>query len=134
MSRTAISALFLLGCLVNASLTGCVKRVYEAPGLTPGGALTVGSEMRVETFQVEQWEVRAFQIPITGSNKRRYQFAVLKHGIPDHDIMLEQMEDGVWALIENRPDGISITRKTYPQEPAYPTVRAEVIRILREGS
>jgi len=89
--------------------------------------------MRIETFQVEKWEVRAFRIPITGSNKRRYQFAVLKHGIPDHDIMLEQMEDGIWALIENRPDGISITRKTYSQEPAYSTVRAEVIRILRGG-
>jgi len=134
MSRSHSFILVFLGCLVIALPAGCVKRVYEAPGLTPGSTLAVGSDMRVETFQVDDWEVRVFQIPLTEGNRRRYQFIVLRRGVYDHNYLLQQLEDGTWALLERRSDGISTTRKTYPVEPDYAAVRAEVEGLLRGGN
>ena len=131
MSRSNVYRFFLLSCLAILAQPGCVKRLYDAPGLPPGSAMAVGSEMRVETFEVDQWEVRAYRIPPTEGNKRLYQFLVLKDGVYDHDYSLDQLEDGTWALIEKRSDGISITRKTFPVEPDYSAVKAEVAGLLQ---
>jgi hypothetical protein len=113
-------------------MSGCVKRIYEAPGLPPGSAMAVTSDMRVETFEVDKWEVRAFRMPLEEGNRRLYQFTVLEGGILSHNYSLEQVEDGSWALVEKRADGISMTRKTWATEPGYSAVKGEVIGLLRQ--
>jgi hypothetical protein len=123
----------LLTLLFVAGLTGCVRRVYEVPGMPPGSDLAVGSDMRMEKFEVDEFEVQPFRIPLTGTNRRRYQFAVLKDGIEQMNYMVERTEEGVWSLVEARPDGISITRTTWPEEPSYAVVRAAVVNLLKGG-
>jgi|GEM_PF-1511476 len=132
MSRSRVDRLSLLCCLAVFALPGCVKRVYEAPGLPPGSTMAVAGDMRVDSFEVERWEVRVFRIPLSDGNRRLYQFIVLKGGVFDHDYSLEQLEDGKWALIERRSDGISVTRKTYTEEPVYTAVKSEVVGLLRQ--
>jgi hypothetical protein len=123
--------LMLLAAVLLAP--GCVRRVHEAPGLNPGSPLAVSSDMRVETFEVDTWEVRAFRFPLSGTNQRRYQFAVLVAltGQPDLDVMVERGEGGVWGLVERRPDGITITHQTWPEEPSYASAKAAVVNLLR---
>ena len=123
----------LLTLLLLVGLTGCVRRVYEVPGMPPGSDLAVGSDMRMEKFEVDEFEVRSFRIPLTGTNRRRYQFAILKNGIEQMNYMIERAEEGTWSLIEARPDGISITRATWPEEPSYAVARAAVVGLLRGG-
>lgn len=132
MRRNAL-ALLVFASILLLLPSGCVKRVWDAPGLPPGSSMAVGSEMRVETFEVDDLEVRVFRIPISESNNRRYQFTVLKQGIKDRDFTLERMEEGVWGLLEIRSDGITITRKTYQTEPAYSTLKADVIELIQGG-
>ncbi len=114
-------------------LGGCVRRVHEAPGLPPGSELAVSSSMRMETFEVDDLEVRSYQIPLTGTNQRRYQFVVLKQGIKQNDYMVQLLEDGTWALLEVRSDGITLSKSTWTAEPAYSAARSAVIAALRGG-
>ncbi len=123
----AFSAAVVTGLLLG----GCVRRVHEAPGLTPGSDLAVGSSMRLETFEVEDLEVRSFQMPLSRTNQRRFQFVVLKQGIKQVDFMVQRLEDGTWALLEARTDGITVTRDTWGAEPAYAAARAAVVAALR---
>lgn len=131
--RAAALAISLTVGLLSTQPAGCVKRVWDAPGLPPGSAYAVGSDMRVETFEIDDWEVRAFRIPVTEANNRRYQFVVLKNGIHHHDYTLDRLEDGTWELIEVRADGISIARNSYRTEPSYAALKAEVVKLLRGG-
>ena len=129
-SRHRIAPIILTGAVL---LGGCVKRVHEAPGLPPGSEMAVRSSMRVETFEVDDLEVRSFQMPLSGTNQRRYQFVVLKQGIKQHDYMVQVLEDGTWALLEVRSDGITLTRSSWTAEPSYAAARAAVISALRGG-
>jgi len=95
--------------------------------------MAVGSDMRVEVFDVDDWEVMVFRIPIKEGNTRLYQFSVLTDGVLNRTYTLDQLEDGSWVLIENRTDGISITKKSFGAEPSYLAVKGEVIGLLREG-
>lgn len=131
MKNLPLPVLLLVVMLLPAS--GCVRRVHEAPGLAPGSPLAVSSDMRVETFEIDTWEVRAFRFPLSGTNQRRYQFAVLvaRTGLPELDVMVERGEGGVWGLVERRPDGITITHQTWPDEPTYASAKAAVVNLLR---
>jgi hypothetical protein len=122
----------LIPALVLLLLSGCVRRIHEAPGLSPGSPLAVRADMRVETFEVAAWEVRAFRFALSGGNTRRYQFVVLKNGLPELDLMVEQSPDGSWGLVERRPDGISITHQTWTAEPAYGVAKSAVVTLLRD--
>lgn len=133
MHRVAACTISLAAVLLSTQLAGCVKRVWDAPGLPPASAFAVGSDMRVETFEIDDWEVRAFRIPISDTNSRRYQFVVLKNGIHQNDYTLVRLEDGTWGLNEVRADGISITHNSFQTEPSYAAVKAEVVRLLRGG-
>jgi hypothetical protein len=95
--------------------------------------MAVGSDMRVETFEVDDWEVRVFRMPISEGNRRLYQFSVLNGGVLNRTYTLDQLEDGTWVLIERRSDGISNTKKSFAAEPSYVAVKGEVIGLLREG-
>jgi hypothetical protein len=127
----AMRTLVVIGFLALLS-SGCVRRVHEAPGLPPNSPLAVRADMRVETFEVETREVRVFRFPLTGGNNRRYQFAVLLDGRPEFDIMVERSGEESWALVERRPDGISITHQTWTAEPSYTAAKAAVVTILRD--
>ncbi len=133
MLRYCSYTLICVCCFSLPGLTGCVKRVYEAPGLSPGNVMAVGSDMRVETFEVDDWEVRVFRMPIKEGNRRLYQFSVLTGGILDRTYTLDQLEDGSWVLIEKRSDGIMDTKKSFGAEPSYLAVKGDVIDLLREG-
>lgn len=135
--RTRSTRLLLLPVLLalgSVTLAGCVRRIHEAPGLPPGSDMAVSSEMRLATFEVEDFEVRPFRIPISETNRRRYQFAVLRNGVHQFDYTVERMDDGAWALMEARPDGITIARESWPTEPSYATARVAVIGLLRPGT
>ncbi len=95
--------------------------------------MAVGSDMRVETFEVDDWEVRVFRMPIKEGNRRLYQFSVLTGGVLDRTYTLDQLEDGSWVLIEKRSDGIMDTKKSFGAEPSYLAVKGDVIDLLREG-
>lgn len=129
IARFAAGGAMVAGLLVG----GCVKRVHEVPGLGPGNPLSVSADMRLETFQVDEFEVRSFRIPLTGDNRRRYQFVVLKQGIKQLDYVVQQLEDDTWALLEVRSDGISIAIAAWPSEPDYATARSSVVGALRGG-
>ena len=135
MRRLVFLALIPAVLLLAGSLTGCVKRVWDAPGLPPGSTMAVSSEMRTETFMIDELdlEVRSFRIELSGTNNRRYQFLILKDGVHQYNYYLDRLSDGSFGLIEMRMDGISLTRKTYPTEPAYQTVRADVVGLLKGG-
>ena len=135
--RRLIFPAFIPTVLVLAvSMSGCVKRVWDAPGLPPGSPMAVSSEMRTETFMIDELdlEVRSFRIELSGTNNRRYQFVILKGGVHQYNYYLDRVEDGSFGLIEIRTDGISLTRKTYPTEPAYQTVKADVVELLKGGA
>ncbi len=132
-NHPSLPAAALAAMLAAPLLTaGCVQRVHEAPGLTPDSPWAVGSDMRVERFEVGESEVRAFRLPASESDVRRYEFIVLKDGYETARFYLERLDDGGWALMEHRSDGISASRGTWPSEPAYQTVRSEVVRLVRE--
>ncbi|MFO7769405.1 MAG: hypothetical protein R6W82_10690 [bacterium] len=124
----AIVALLVLPLL----LTGCVRRVHEAPGLSSDHPWAVGSDMRVEQFEQGEYEVRVFRLDDSRQGDRRYEFLVLEDGYETTRLVLERLEEGGWALLEYRPEGITASRMTWTEEPAYRTVRAEVVRLLRE--
>jgi len=126
--RTSLPVLLVLPLL----LTSCVRRVHEAPGLTPDSPLAVGNEMRVERFEEGDYEVRVFRLPVSERDDQAYEFIVLEEGYETTRFVLEQLEGGQWALIERRPDGISASHRTWSEGPAYQAVRSEVVRLLRE--
>lgn len=134
MRRLVLIPLILVVFAAMVSMSGCVKRVWDAPGLSPGSAMMVSSEMRAETFMVEDLEVRSFRIELSGTNSRRYQFVILRNGVHQFDYSLDRLEDGSFGLVEMRADGISMTRKTYPTEPAYATVKTDVVQFLKGGA
>ena len=133
MLRFYSYSLICVCCLSLPGLTGCVKQIYEAPGLSPGSVMAVGSDMRVETFEVDDWEVRVFRIPIKEGNRRLYQFSVLTGGVLNRIYTLDQLEDGSWVLIEKKSNGISDTKKSFDAEPSYLVLKGEIIGLLREG-
>lgn len=134
MRRLVLLPLIPAVFAVAVSMSGCVKRVWDAPGLSPGSAMMVSSEMRAETFMVEDLEVRSFRIELSDTNSRRYQFVILRSGVHQFDYSLDRLEDGSFDLVEMRADGISLTRKTYPTEPTYAIVKADVMQLLKEGA
>lgn len=136
MRRLIIPALIPAVLVFAVSMSGCVKRVWDAPGLPPGSAMAVSSEMRTETFMINDLdlEVRSFMIELSGTNNRRYQFVILKDGVHQYNYYLDRLEDGSFGLIERRTDGITLTQRTYPTEPAYQTVKADVIELLKGGA
>lgn len=134
MLRFCRYSLICICCLSLPGLTGCVKRVYEAPGLFPGNVMAVGSDMRVEVFDVDDWEVRVFRMPIKKGNRRLYQFSVLTGGVLNRTYMLDQLEDGSWVLIEKKSNGISDTKKSFDAEPSYLALKGEIIGLLKEGN
>jgi len=133
MLRFCGYSLICVCCLSLPGLTGCVKQVYEAPGLFPSNVMTVGNDMRVETFEVDDWEVKVFRMPIKEENRRLYQFSILNDGVLDRMYTLDQLEDGSWVLIEKLSNGISNTKKSFDTEPSYPALKGEVIGLLKEG-
>ncbi len=120
----------LMLLLIGSTVPGCVKRIWEAPGLEPGSPYAVSSDMRVETFEAAEREIQVFRMEVSGTNRRRYQFVIYHHNIHEIDFTLDLTAEGVWELIERRPDGISVTRRTYESEPSYAVVKAEVVRLL----
>ena len=86
--------------------------------------------MRVETFEFGEHVVRSFRMEISDTNRRRYQFVVHNQTEHEADFTLDTTSTGLWELVERRPDGISVTRQSWEQEPAYATVKAAVIRLL----
>ena len=121
----------IIGLLLAIGIAGgCVRRVWEAPGLRPGSPWTVSSDMRVETFEFGEHVVRSFRMEISDTNHRRYQFVVHNQTEHEADFTLDTTSTGLWELVERRPDGISVTRQSWEQEPAYATVKAAVIRLL----
>ncbi len=95
--------------------------------------MVVGSDMRVEVFEVDDWEVRVFRMPIKEGNRRLYQFSVLTGGVLNRTYMLDQLEDGSWVLIEKKSNGISDTKKSFDAEPSYLALKGEIIGLLKEG-
>jgi len=127
-----ILLLFILtAVMVLTVLSGCVKRIWDAPGLPPGSSMAVSGDMRGETFTVDDLEVRSFIIELSATNNRRYQFVILRGGVHQFDYFLDRQADGSFDLVEKRSDGISLARKSYPTEPAYATVRTDVIELLK---
>jgi hypothetical protein len=121
----------VVGLLLTIILSGgCVRQIWEAPGLRPGSRYTVGADMRVETFELAEREIRAFRMEVSRTNRRRYQFVVYSRTRHEIDYTLDLSSDDVWELIERRPDGISAARRTWAEEPSYLEVKAEVIRLL----
>ncbi len=136
MRRLIIPALIPAVLVSGVSMSGCGEIVGDAPGLPPGSAMAVSSEMRTETFMINELdlEVRSFMIELSGTNNRRYQFVILKDGVHQYNYYLDRLEDGSFGLIERRTDGISLTQRTYPTEPAYQTVKADVVELLKGGA
>jgi len=60
-------------------------------------------------------------------------FVGLKQGIKQVDFMVQRLDDGTWALLEVRTDGITLTRDTWGAEPSYSAARAAVVAALRGG-
>ena len=58
MRRMVLSLFIPAALLVVPVLSGCVKRVWDAPGLPPGSSMAVSGEMRGEIFTVDDLEVR----------------------------------------------------------------------------
>ncbi len=119
--------------MVLPVVSGCVKRVWDAPGLPPGSSMAVSGDMRGETFMVDDLEVRSFMIELSTTNNRRYQFVILSSGVHQYDYFLDRQADGTFDLVEKRADGISLTRKSYPTEPAYVVVRTDIVDLLKGG-
>jgi len=136
MRRKDLSLFIPAVLLVLPILSGCVKRIWDAPGLPPGSSMAVSGDMRGETFTVEDLddlEVRSFIIELSTTNNRRYQFVILHSGVHQYDYFLDRQADGSFDLVEKRSDGISLARKSYPSEPAYSTVKADVVELLKGG-
>lgn len=128
--RTFRSSMIVLA--ITVLLPGCVKRVQEAPGLVPGSPYMVQDAMRGETFDVGDYEVRSYRIPLTGENRRRFQFLVLNKisAIQERSFSVVQLPDGTWALTEERPDGISVTQQTWSTEPSYQAAKIRVSQLI----
>ena len=123
----------LAAAIVLAAASGCVKRVHEAPGLDRGAPLAVGSDMRLEQFVVGGYEVRSYRFPLTGANQRRYQFLVLSQGVQQGSFMVDRLDHDHWVLLEQRADGITLTHRSWSQEPPYDEVRRLVTTLLTGG-
>jgi len=120
-----------VGLLLVGMLTGgCVRRVWEAPGLRPGSRYEVSSDMRVETIELDEHEIHVFRMEIESTNRRRYQFVVHRRTTHELDFTLDLMPDDMWELFERRSDGISVSRRSWAEEPSYAVVKAEVLRLL----
>ena len=131
MRRMVLPLFIPAAFMVLPFVSGCVKRVWDAPGLSPGSAMAVSGDMRGETFTVDDLEVRSFMIELSTTNNRRFQFVILRSGVHQYDYFLDRLADGTFDLVEKRADGISLTRKSYPSEPAYSTVRTDIVDLLK---
>jgi hypothetical protein len=133
MRRMVLPLFIPVVFMVLLVVSGCVKRVWDAPGLPPGSSRAVSGDMRGETFMVDDLEVRSFMIELSTTNNRRYQFVILSSGVHQYDYFLDRLTDGTFDLVEKRADGISLTRKSYPTEPAYVVVRTDIVDLLKGG-
>ena len=133
MRRMVLPLFIPAAFMVLSVMSGCVKRVWDAPGLPPGSVMAVSGDMRGETFMVDDLEVRSFMIELSDTNNRRYQFVILSNGVHQYDFYLDRQADGSFDLVEKRADGISLARKSYPTEPAYATVRTDIVNLLKGG-